>query len=201
MVQFLFSGLETAVNQYLKRDPDTLARMEKLQDKLIKIEIIDWNYACFLQVTSNGLKLSNSAAETPDAIVRGKCFDLLRELKPNKQAQVVQDAIKVDGDIHLVQEFEKILKKVDVDWEEQLAHYVGDSIAHQSFVQLKKTGDFFSRSIQVLKDNFQEFIHEELSIAPSSFEVEDFYQKIAALQNDVDRIEARIARLNTDHQF
>lgn len=198
MAQILLSGLQAGINQYLKRDPDTFSRLEKLNGKLVKVEIVDWHYSCFLQLTANGIKLSNAVTDKPDAIIRGKCFDLLRELKPNKQARVVQDSIKIDGDIHLVQELEKILKKVDVDWEEQLAHYVGDSIAHQSFVQLRKAGDFFSRSIRVLKENFQDFLHEELSIAPSSFEVEDFYQKIAVLQNDVDRLEARIARLRTD---
>jgi ubiquinone biosynthesis protein UbiJ len=196
MMGLFLPGLEALLNRYLRLDPDTIKRIAKLQGKTIEINISDWNITFFIAPTQDGLQLNTQTPQTPDCIIHGKLFDLIQSVQSNqKKARLSQRKIFIRGDIHIAEALQEILKRMDIDWEEHFSHYLGDSLAHKSVSLLKQAQNLVSRSLNLFKENFRDFIHEEAELSPTPEIVEDMYQKISTLRDDTERLEARVQRL------
>jgi ubiquinone biosynthesis protein UbiJ len=88
------------------------------------------------------------------------------------------------------------LQGLDIDWEEQLAKLAGDTLAHRIGHQARATGRWASRSGEVLTRDLREYLIEEGRLVPSAAEMKGFLDGVDTLRDDVDRLEARIARLH-----
>ena len=198
MMGLALSGLETALNAYLRLDPDTLTRLSTLKGKVVKVEITDWLINFYLLPQSDGLQLLNEYSDQPDTIIRGTLFGLLRTGQSKATSQSLFDnAIEIGGNIDLGSKIREILQGIDIDWEEYLSRVVGDGVAHKAMFHLKRTLDFGRHSFTTLTENLKDYLHEESRAFPSQDQVEKFYKEISTLRDAVDRAEARIIRLKT----
>lgn len=196
MIDLALSGLEAAMNKYLQLDPDAIKRLAVLQGKIIKIEITDWPITFYVAPTHHGLQLTTHPHEPPDVIIKGPFFKLIRtaNAKGSRRASFDRE-VTIEGDLELAQKFHDGLQRIDIDWEEHLSKIVGDSIAHKSFFYGKQFLDSVTRTADILKENIKEYFHEEAKLFPSALQLEEFYQQISLLRDDVDRLEVRIHRL------
>jgi ubiquinone biosynthesis protein UbiJ len=79
--------------------------------------------------------------------------------------------------------------------EKQLAHYTGDSLAH-NISQFFRSGQNWSKeSIETFRLNASEFLQEETRDLPAVPEMDIFYRQIDELRTDFDRLQSRIERL------
>lgn len=196
MLNLALHGLETAINQYLRLDPDTMERIADLSGKLIEIEITDWHITLFVSPTKDGFHLSMEPTKQPDTQIKGKLFALVRVgLQGATSRSLFENQIHITGDTEAGQKFRNILQSIDIDWEEHLSKLTGDSIAHKLSFHLNQIVSFGKDTLGKIANNVKEYVHYEVQYFPTADQIETFYRDISQLRNDVDRLAARIERL------
>lgn len=128
-----------------------------------------------------------------DVSVSGGLSGFLRLLRASDAEQVAAlDALSVSGDVGRLQQLQKWMSSVDVDWEELLARRVGDVAAHQigNFVrhanrQVRQVGGD-------MQDNVAEYLLYETRVVVSADELECWSRDVDRLRNDVERLQVRL---------
>jgi len=192
----LTAALETAFNRYVELDPLGKARLAQLEGKVIAVDILGLDMSLYFLPAATQVHIMSHFEGTADTHVSGAPFSLLRmSLSDRGEQQLFSGDVKITGDIETGQQFNRILKQLDIDWEEHLSHLTGDVIAHQlgrGFRSLLNWGQQTRDSL--LKDT-GEYVVEESDLVVSAYELEDFSAHVATTHNDVERIQARIQRL------
>ena len=101
----------------------------------------------------------------------------------------------VSGDITLAQDFQKILHSFEIDWEEQLSHWTGDTAAHKLGRIFRLTRGYLKETQNTIGMNISEYLRYEKDMLPDRDEVQEFIADIDVLRNDAERIRQRIERL------
>jgi len=95
----------------------------------------------------------------------------------------------------LAGQFQQLLSFARPDIEEELSGIVGDAAAHRLGELARGFGRWGREARSTMGANIREYLQEESRDAPSRYEVEKFNTNVSKLRDDVDRIEARLNRL------
>ncbi|MEX2163382.1 MAG: SCP2 sterol-binding domain-containing protein [Sulfuricaulis sp.] len=189
--------LEAALNRVLRLDPDTLARLGDLDGKVIRLRISGaMPFEIVVQPSKSGLRLHTRQDGEPDVTLTGDvpvfARFAMRRIMPEA---VAAGDVRISGDIQLGQRFQQLMEKIDIDWEEQAAHILGDVTAHQLGNASRDLHGWSARAAQTLKDDFDEYIQEESRLLAPRLRAENFTKAVESLRSEVDRLERRVARL------
>jgi ubiquinone biosynthesis protein UbiJ len=200
MHPLFLSGLESGLNAYLKLDPDTSQKLTPLAGKIISLEITDWNVLFLVRVDPPKLCVLPPEAATPDTCIRGKLFNLLKTgCQAANHRSLLANSIEISGDTELGKQLQDIFSKIEIDWEEHLSSITGDIIAHRVGSALRFATDLGQKTISELALNFKEYLQQEQQLLISAEGLEDFIQQVTVLQNDTERLAARIDHLYQRH--
>lgn len=194
----VLAGLEAAINRYLRLDPAALARLAPLAGKVIAVELRGLDLTLHMLPHAGGVHLLHDYLGTPDTIISGAPFSLLR-LGADKAGRgpLLEGAVEVRGDMEAGQRFEAVLRDIDIDWEEQLSRLVGDVAAHQVGVALRGVRDWGRRGADHLRRDVGDYLQEESTQLPRREEVDEFTAGVDHLRGDADRLAARVRRLQS----
>lgn len=192
--------LEAAFNAWLKLDEKTHGnarqRLQALQGKLIHLRISNPGFDLYFLPTVDQVRISANYDAPPDVSIQGSALALMRLAQAEDSGKaMLENGIKIEGDLGLGTEFSKILREIDVDWEELLAQTVGDTVAHQAGQLARNTKGWLDQSAQAMRLNTQEYLQEEARLLPAEAELSYHYEQIDQLRMDADRLEARLNRL------
>ena len=190
------AALETAVNGYLRLDPASLAQLGRLQGKVIAVELRGLGQTLFLLPDAQGLMIQGQHEGRPDATLSGTPVAFAElSLSHNPNRVLFRGDVTISGDIKLGQDFKRILDTLDVDWEEVLAHYTGDVVAHKVGTLLRGVSRWGRDALTTLGQNGAEYLQQESFELPFKDEVEPFLKEVDQVRDDVERLAARVARL------
>ena len=128
--------------------------------------------------------------------IRGTPSDMVTYLlKLNERTAGFAGSIEVIGDVGLAQDFQSVLLNIDLDWEEQLAHWFGDTLAHQLGRILRGGASFARSSSEKLQQDVSEYLRFERELTLEKTALARFGSDIDTLRNDVERLKLRINRL------
>ena len=192
----LMSALETALNKYLALDQNSRIFLTPLVSKIIAVTITPFNETIFLCPTADSIQLLDQYPDQPDTCLTGSFFTLgLMGLSSKPMRSIFSGEVKIEGDMSTGRKFQELFAKLDINLEQQLALYTGDSIAH-NISQFFRTGREWSKgSIETFRLNASEFLQEETRDLPAGPEVDIFYAQVDKLRTDFDRLQSRIERL------
>ncbi len=189
--------LEQALNAALALDPRTGDRLVRLQGKVIAVELRGTGITLTLQPTSEGkLRLMGDYDGEVDTTLRGAPFALLRMSTGRAGEGMFSGEVEIDGDVELGQQIQRVFEKLDIDWEEHLSRLSGDIIAHQIGNSVRGLFAWGERAVEHLGRDAADYLQEENDTLPVDWEVDEFIKGVDTLRSDVDRIEARVKRLN-----
>lgn len=189
----LATAAETVLNHALQLAPHSSAGLASLSGKRIKIEIQALNLHFTLLPSAQSILVFSSDMGAVDACVQGPPFSLLR-LLAQTDANLAQ-SVKIKGDIGAVQQLQKVLQQLDIDWEEQFSKLLGDLPAHSLGNLLRRGHQHLHQGLNSFRDDLEEYLQQEARHLPSAPEVEHFLTAIDHLRDDVARLEQRIQRL------
>ncbi len=189
------AGLEQALNAALALDPKTLERLARLQGRVIAIELKGTGIRLLLQPEQHGLRLMGHYDGVVDTTLRGAPFALLRMSTGRTGEGMFKGGVEIDGDVELGQQIQRVFEKLDIDWEEHLSRLTGDIIAHQVGNTVRDLFQWSERSAEHLGQDTADYLQEETEVLPVPWEVEHFIDEVDTLRSDVDRLEARVRRL------
>jgi len=199
---WVLTGLATALNHYLQLDPDSTEKLAALAGKTVAIELIlptddpvesTTTVTVYLFCSATAIELADNSFDPPDVTLRGTPLALLRLARGTAEPR--GDDIDIQGDSQVGRDLQALLLNIDIDWEEHLSRAVGDAFARQVSRTLSGFSGWSRQAVDTLLQDTAEFLQHEAKQLPPSGAVEQFLDAVDTLRSDVDRLEARIRRL------
>lgn len=191
-----YAGLEEALNRYLSLDPSARHSIELLHGRVIAFEILGLGLTVYLIPAPGRVQLAEFFEGDPDCCISGTLLALAKLGDPQASSdQLFAREVEITGDTQLAHQLGMILRSMEIDWEEQLSHVTGDLIAHRLGNLVRGALNWGTESATTLSLNIQEYLQQELRLLPSRIEIEHFVAAVDTLRDDVDRLQARILRL------
>ena len=190
------SAFEKALNTFINLDQNSAIYLEPLNGKLIAITLQPFNETFYLCPTANSIQLLDYSTDTVDTTLTGSVLAFsLMGLSSKPMRSIFSGQVKIEGDSHTGRKFQELFAKLDLNLEQLLAPYTGDSIAY-SLTQFLSAGRSWSNeSIETFRLNCSEFLQEETRQLPPAPELDIFFAQVDDLRTDSDRLQSRIERL------
>ena len=194
------STLERVLNHCLSLDPYAGPNLKNLQGKVIELSLADSGLLMWLRFSPNGVRVESADSDAePDASISAtapKLFKMALELNQAKAGR--GSSVSVTGDIEVVQNFATLLGELDIDWEEQLSRWIGDSAAHGIGQVVRGLHRWGRQTAQVLWMDVGEYLAEETQLLPHAEEVATYVEGVDEIRDDVERLMARVTRLKAN---
>ena len=188
--------ISAGLNRYLACDPERSSELKQIDGKVVAIKIKEFDATIILQV--EGLKLHEIVDKEIEADVE---LNLSIKTFPNyllgvDRNQLIKNGdIEIIGDTHVASVFHNVLSEVEIDWEELLAARIGDTMASQIGFGARKVKGFMRTMRENVQLDTRDYLQDNLQVAVTQVEVDEFIQQVDTLRADVDRLEARLKRL------
>ncbi len=192
-----FAVLETVLNRYIRLDPTALRRLAPLHGKLIRLYIRGLDVDLYLVPAPDGIQLYPQFDGEPDCTLSGAPLAFARLAGGERADQLFAGAVEIRGDSEAGQLFGDVLADLDIDWEEQLSRLAGDVAAHQIGAGARAAGRWGRQTVDTLPVDLAEYLQEEARLLPTRIETEEFIAAVDLLRDDVERLAARIHRLQS----
>lgn len=167
----------------------------QLDGKTVAIRVRDTALAMYFVFDQDIVTLATEFDADPDVVITGSLVTLAR-MAGGAGAQAIRDGdIDLTGDAATAQRFQTLLDHAKPDVEEELSRVIGDVAAHQLAEFARGVGNWVRGARSTMGDNIREYLQEESRDLPTRYEVEIFGQQVGELRDDVERIAARLKRL------
>jgi ubiquinone biosynthesis protein UbiJ len=187
----------TIINRYLSLDPAAGDRLARLDGRVIALELRGFDTRLVFRVQGRKIAFPDDTGLKPDTLLRGTPIGIARLALGggNSTGSLFSGEVEIEGDVETGQAFKTILDDIDIDWEEQLAGYTGDVLAHQLGNAARHMSRWLQHTRLTLEMDLSEYLQEELRLVPTRIEIENLLEDITRLGMDADRLEARLQRL------
>ncbi len=192
----LTAALEVALNRYLSLENEVLAECAALSGRSIALSVESPPWVFVLEFHAGGVRVLPAGMVDADVTVRGSLTTLLRlAWSVSRSDTAIPQGLSVDGDVELLRRFNRLLGRVGFDPEELAASVVGDAAAHRLNQGLQSLFGWGRRSVDTLALDTAEFLREETRDLARASDVADWADAVDTLRDDVERLEARLQRL------
>jgi len=172
---------------------EALASCARLSGRTVAMEIREFGASVYLRPHAGGIELFNHWRGEPDVIIEGTLPALL--FANLKREAGTPAGVRIAGDAAIGQEFQKLIRLLDIDWEDRLSRFIGGTAAHRVGRTIRDLGSFGRESAQRIGENLREYLQQETRDLPLREEVEQFNEAVDFLRADIDRLEARLQKL------
>lgn len=196
----LLAGCERTLNALLARDPAAPSRLAALAGSRLLIRLEKPHLELLLHYHLSGIDLlhGNGVDESDvDAVV---------ELTPETFSEWISGAsierlmfdgkLAVRGQIHLLEATRDLLFDLDIDWEGELARWLGDMPAHSLAEGVRRLTRWGLRAKDELLQDVSEYVFEEARLLPGRQQRDILRDHLTELEVATDRLEARLNRLH-----
>ncbi len=169
----------------------------QLDGNTIAIRVRDTALAMYFVFDQDIVTLATEFDADPDVVITGSLATLAR-MAGGAGAQAIRDGdVDLTGDAATAQRFQTLLDHAKPDVEEELSRVIGDVAAHQLAEFARGVDNWVRGARSTIGDNIREYLQEESRDLPTRYEVERFGQQVGKLRDDVERIAARLKRLES----
>lgn len=186
--------LEAAINRALVYDPATLLALKKLEGQVLAISISFPATTLYLAPSASGIRLLGQFEGDANTHLKGSIVSLLK-LATGKRHSFAGSGVEVLGNTALLIELNKIFAQLDIDWEEALSQWLGDTVGPLGASFLRKSFQFSKNEVSAGTRLASEFLTEEYRAIVGKYELDIFYSDVRATQLATDRLSARITKL------
>ena len=188
--------IEKLVNRALDLDEETLYELGQLNGKIIAFEFKRTGLTIYLFPSVNGLAIHTACENKPDVLIKGTPTNFIMMMASSRKNSIsLQTDMQVIGDMVLAQQFQKIMQNIEIDLEEPLAKWVGDTMAYQIGKFVRGTSRFATNTSKTLAMDLSEYLRFEAEMLPDDMLVEEFTDAVDLLREDVDRFEQQVNKL------
>lgn len=195
----LLAGCERTLNALLARDPAAPARLAALAGSRLLVRLEQPHLALVIHYHYTGLDLmrGEDVDETDvDAVVEMTPETFSEWLSGSSIERLMFDGkLAVRGRIHLLEATRDLLFDLDIDWENELARWLGDMPAHSLAEGLRRAARWGLRAKNELMQDVSEYVFEEAQLLPGRQQRNVLREYLTELEVATDRLEARFHRL------
>ena len=188
--------VEKLINKALSLDEETLCSLGKLEGKIIAFEFMSTNLTVFIFPSAAGLAIHAAYENKPDVLIKGTPTNFIMMMASSKKkSSSLPTDMQIIGDITLAQRFQEIMQNIDIDLEEPLSKWVGDTMAYQIGKFIRGSSRFAVNTGKILATDISEYLRFEINMLPDDLLVEEFSKEVDLLREDVDRFEQRLNKV------
>lgn len=189
--------LNRTTGALLRLDPDTLERLAGLEGRIVCVHIDPPAFEFFLEVIGSSLAFRKDCERDADVTLKGRVADFLYlGMRRGRNDISTGRGVAIEGDVEVGQSFQRVLGQMDLDWEELLAGFAGDTVARKTGNMFRGLRDWASQSARLSRENFADYLTEERQVLVGDVMMERFQNEVGQLRADTDRLQLRIDRLN-----
>ena len=188
----LLYPVEKTIQFILQRDPTSAQRLAALEDKVVALSITDLNFKFFWVFENQQVRLLPEWSREVDVIIEAP-FNALAKIGLK---QTTKD-VTISGDLRTVETFKALFSELDIDWEEQLAPFVGDGLAFKLGDVARKATNFFKEAAVSLRANAKDYLHEESQVVAPRERFTDFTQDVRDLNRQLNQLASRVEQLRS----
>ena len=192
-------ALQSAVARAVADSIRARELLAALAGRRITIEVRATPWTLALECTGTTLRTYSPAgplaAPLADARVSGAPLSLLALTADDAQAVIQRGDVRIEGDVEIAQQFRELAVLLKPDLEHSLSGLLGRSGAHVLVRGLRGAADWTRASLWTGVQNLSEYLAHERGDLVSRPEAEQFLREVDELREQLDRIEARMARL------
>ncbi|GJM04927.1 MAG: SCP2 domain-containing protein [marine bacterium B5-7] len=190
------SQIEKLVNKALSLDEETLHSLARLEGKVIAFEFSNTSLTVFLSPSITGLLINTAYENKADVLIKGTPTNFIMMLASSKQGSAsLPTDMQIMGDIGLAQQFQAIMQNIEIDLEEPLSKWLGDSVAYRLGKFIRGTSDLVENAGKTLAMDMSEYLRFETEMLPDELLVEEFCKEVDILREDSDRFSQRVNKL------
>jgi ubiquinone biosynthesis protein UbiJ len=195
------AAVEALLNRGIQASMQATALARRLDATALRVDI-EGLTSIRASVTGGRLALAaadpsreSAAHERVNASIKGSPFALLRLAGGSAQPETQAARTAVRGDAEIANSYRELIAAARPDLEEELSRIVGDLPARRLSQFAVKTAAWARQARRTAGENIAEYLQEESRDLVSRPELDEFLQGVDAARETVDRVEARLTRL------
>jgi ubiquinone biosynthesis protein UbiJ len=169
----------------------------ELNGTTVAIRVRDSALGAYFVFDDDVVALATEYTDDPDVVITGSLITLARMLQGSGEAAIRSGDVDLTGDAATAQRFQKLLDLAQPDIEEELSRVIGDVAAHRIAEIARGVGKWARDARSTMGGNIREYLQEESREVPTRYEVDRFAKQVGILRDDVERIAARLNRLES----
>ena len=204
----VLKGFDKAIELALSLDEESRTRLSRLNGKRIRVNLTRPRSAFLVSVDNSSVVLSqldlpeadldsvadaSNSTDGADVTITGS-VSALRSMLDGNDA-LYSGEVVIEGDIAVSQHLKEVLAQMDLDWQEAVSPYLGDSFTHRLDTAQSRLLEWLKRTREGTRQNTSEYLQEEIELVASNAQVRIFCEEVDELRAAVDRLEARLQRL------
>lgn len=189
--------LEAALNRALALDPETRDALRALDGRRVVVRISAPALALQIAVDRDQLRVGpvDDGVE-PDLAVRSTLGGLIAQLPFLRRDDAPPvGKLRIEGDADLARRLQRLAERFDPDWQQPFTAVFGDVIGVQIAKAIAAALRQARMTAGTLAASAAEYVTEESRDAVARGELEAFYDDVDDVRDGVERLAARIARL------
>jgi ubiquinone biosynthesis protein UbiJ len=196
-VNAVFSRLASLLNRNVEQSGRARTAAERLEGRMLSLTVEGTPLTLYFRVAEGRIAIETRHEGVADASISGTPLALLSMAGPGAEERFRGSGIRIAGDAEVAQRFRELLQHAQPDFEEELSRVVGDVAAHQVASVARGFLDWGRKAAGSLSMNVAEYLQEEGRDVPTRVELDEFLESVDQLRDAADRLEARLARLES----
>lgn len=187
--------LEATLNKSIDASSQARETLARLGGRCLALNLRGSPFSIYLMPSDSMLALSFEAQGDPEAALCGSPLGLAALALSDPREVLRSGSVSIEGDAELAQDFQLLLQQAKPDWEEELSGLIGDVAAHQVGKLFRNLVGWGQSATRTVASNAGEFFTEESRDLPTNWELQQFLQRVDETRETVDRLEARLKRM------
>ncbi len=190
---------ENAINRVLRLDAERDRVLEPLAGKCIGLAVEGpvW-MQLQVQVFPDRVRLAGATDMPANVELRGSADALVTLVRGGGESLPGGAGVSVHGEVQVLEDLRRALARLRPDWEEPIAHVLGDRLGHPAAQGLRALTAFASRVAGEIREDTSEFLREESGWLEQRAAVDEFCEQVDGLRDMVARLEKRMDRLERE---
>ena len=174
--------------------PEQLAPMT---GKVLKLRVTDLDLDVWIICGEDRWWLATESQETADVELSGTLGSLVETARSLTQpnAPLIFEGLDIRGSVGVLQTMQKTFQAMDLDWEDAVTKALGPIPAGMLIQALRTARSQWIASRDSMRRQTREFLHSEQNTLVTENAFSETEAHITSLNRQIDRLEARIKRL------
>ena len=196
----LLGQLASVLNRNVALSARATTLAAQLEGRALALALEGTPVTLYFRIADGCITIDNRKEGAADASLAGTPLGLLSLVGRGAADRMHGAGIRIEGDADVAQRFQDLLQQAQPDFEEELSRVVGDVAAHQVANLARGVLDWGRKAADSFSQNVSEYLQEEGRDVPTRVELEEFLESVDHLREAADRLDARLAQLESQRR-